>query len=628
MPKNAHFATIDEGCFGDCHRDSISLRTKALTGMNVCCHAIVAAIMVLGLSGRFAAAGETSLPIRLREPAALALSDDHQRVFVANQQSGTLSVVNTKSWEVVAEHDLGQSLADVVVLPGRDELLAVDQDGGNLIHAAIADDVVMVRERIDVPASPVTVSLSPDTQTIAVASLWPRRCTLLPVSGDGSLQSAERRSVALPFNPRELLWLDDDHLLVADAHAGELAIIQVPSAQIVGRHTLPGHNIRGVSLSPDGSEVWIVHQELTENVPTDFEHLYWGGLIRNAIHVVSVERLLEPGIDWGTESRRVQLGATGYGAADPNHLAWTESGDAIVALGGVNSVSVFPPDQQVVLQRLEVGQRPTDVIVLPGRGLAVVANTHSDTLSVVEIEAGPSAGPLRHPGIAAEVALGPMPELSAADRGQRLFFDATLGLDGWVSCHSCHSDGHSNGLLADTSGDDSYGTPKRVLSLLGTRDNNPWAWNGSIRVLNDQVVKSVRTSMQGDDISPTETMHIVAFLHRLEPPPPLEPVRDEPADRALVARGRQVFDAQGCGVCHVPPLTYTSDQIVDVGIHDEAGARKFNPPSLRGVSQRRRWFHDGRAGSLRSVFEDHGHQLKSGLSEDDLTALLRFLRSL
>lgn len=86
--------------------------------MNVCCHTIVAAIMVLGLSGRFAAAGETSLPIRLREPAALALSDDHQQVLVANQQSGTLSVVDTKSWEVVAEHDLGQSLVDVVVAAG------------------------------------------------------------------------------------------------------------------------------------------------------------------------------------------------------------------------------------------------------------------------------------------------------------------------------------------------------------------------------------------------------------------------------------------------------------------------------------------------------------------------------
>ena len=36
-----------------------------------------------------------------------------------------------------------------------------------------------------------------------------------------------------------------------------------------------------------------------------------------------------------------------------------------------------------------------------------------------------------------------------------------------MSCHSCHTDGHTSGRLADTLGDDTFGTPKRVLSLLG-----------------------------------------------------------------------------------------------------------------------------------------------------------------
>ncbi|MFG0334737.1 MAG: cytochrome c peroxidase [Maioricimonas sp. JB049] len=597
--------------------------------MRFCCW-LIAVTFVSGLAEGVAWAEGPALPIRLREPAALALDTDQQRLFVANQYSGTLSVVDTSTWQVTSEHDLGESLTDLVVLPEGRGILAVDRGAGTLIRARVAGDAVTVRERIAVPFAPVTVSLSPAGATVAVNSLWSRKCTFLtvPQNADVSLQSVEGQSVPLPFNPREQLWLDDHHLLVCDAHAGELAVLNAGTAGIVQRHVLPGHNIQGLALSPDGRDVWIVHQELTENAPTDFEHMYWGGLIRNAIHVVSVERLLQSDLDWGTASRRVQLGATGYGAADPNRLAWTGSGDLIVSLGGVNSVSVFPPDQQVVLQRLEVGQRPTDVVVLPGRGLAVVANTHSDTLSIVEIEAGPSAGPLRHPGIAAEVALGPMPELSAADRGKRLFFDASLGLDGWVSCHSCHTDGHSNGLLADTFGDDSYGTPKRVWSLLGTRDNNPWAWNGSMRVLNDQVTQSVETTMHGDGISPTETMHLVAYLHRLAPAPPLEPARDDPADQELLTRGRRVFDAQGCSECHVPPLTYSSDQTVDVGIRDEAGAEKFNPPSLRGVSQRRQWFHDGRAKSLRNVFEEHGHQLQFGLSEEELTALLRFLRSL
>jgi hypothetical protein len=65
-----------------------------------------------------------------------------------------------------------------------------------------------------------------------------------------------------------------------------------------------------------------------------------------------------------------------------------------------------------------------------------------------------------------------------------------------------------------------------------------------------------------------------------------------------------------------------------VGLRDELGETRFNPPSLRGVGQRDRLFHDNRAAGLESVFTRHRHQLDAELSNDDLRDLLRFLRSL
>jgi cytochrome c peroxidase len=67
---------------------------------------------------------------------------------------------------------------------------------------------------------------------------------------------------------------------------------------------------------------------------------------------------------------------------------------------------------------------------------------------------------------------------------------------------------------------------------------------------------------------------------------------------------------------------------VDVGLRDEAGQKLFNPPSLRGVSQRQQFFHDGRAATLEEVFSDFGHQVDESLTEDELRDLVRFLRSL
>jgi cytochrome c peroxidase len=65
-----------------------------------------------------------------------------------------------------------------------------------------------------------------------------------------------------------------------------------------------------------------------------------------------------------------------------------------------------------------------------------------------------------------------------------------------------------------------------------------------------------------------------------------------------------------------------------VGLRDEVGNREFNPPSLRGVSQGGPYLHDGRAATLRDVFETHRHQIREGLKIGELADLLAFLESL
>jgi cytochrome c553 len=228
----------------------------------------------------------------------------------------------------------------------------------------------------------------------------------------------------------------------------------------------------------------------------------------------------------------------------------------------------------------------------------------------------------------ARLALGPAPDPTPADRGEALFFDRALSSDNRTSCHSCHAHAHSTYQLADTLGDDTTGTPKRIPTLLGTRLTDPWAWNGKQRDLSEQVRKSLETTMHAKEFSQQQISDIVAYLHTLEPPPPLQPATDNPADKEQLIRGENLFINLGCGRCHVPPLTYTSPDAYEVGLTDEKGLTKFNPPSLRGVSQGYTFFHDGRAKSLAEVFTLHGHMLDRALSDTELADLLRFLRSL
>jgi YVTN family beta-propeller protein len=248
---------------------------------------------------------------------------------------------------------------------------------------------------------------------------------------------------------------------------------------------------------------------------------------------------------------------------------------------------------------------------------AYVANTFGDSITVVD---------LTQRKVVAEVTLGPRPEPGPSEQGELLFYDARLSHDGWLSCHSCHTDGHSNGLLADTLGDGSFGTPKRVLSLRGVKDTGPWAWNGSMPDLESQIRKSIATTMHGLKTSDEQVAALAAFMGTL-PPPPSGVQAGDKRDEAAVGRGRELFNQQGCAGCHTPP-NYTSRKTYDVGVHDEAGNTHFNPPSLRGIAQGGPFFHDNRAATLEEVFRRFRHQLKKVLTEQEVRDLVVFLRSL
>ena len=174
-------------------------------------------------------------------------------------------------------------------------------------------------------------------------------------------------------------------------------------------------------------------------------------------------------------------------------------------LSGVHEV-VTSDDGIQYFDRQRVGLGPAALALTGGGQRAWIANRFSDSVSLVQLK------PLKQ---LAEIFLGPASGLTAVDRGEQLFHDARLSSDGWFSCHSCHTRGHSNGLLNDNFGDDTYGAPKKVLSLLGTRDTGPWAWNGRVSRLADQVEKSIELTMRGPRLSTRQATALSAYLRQL-----------------------------------------------------------------------------------------------------------------
>lgn len=602
-----------------------SRKRRWLKGGCAVCFGLVAAWLAtsacyLAFAAR-GAAEPKQRTVRLRRPVAAAFVDNGRTLCVANKRSGSVALVDVEKGRVRQEKTVGKHLNDLAVLSDRKHVLTVDDQQHELIALSFDGTRLSIRTRLSVAPYPVSVAVLADGKRAIVASLWSWRVQVVDLTPLATATPVLRilHSIRLPFAPRNQCVLPgSSQVVVADAFGGQLALVDADAGRLTAVHQTKGHNLRGLAVSADGRKLLIAHQVLDQQAPVLEEKIWRGLLMANVVSRIPLSALRQAGTDLDKIAESISLKGDGQGAGDPAGIAVLDREEFAVALAGVNDVALVRADDDLI-RRVLVGRRPTAIVPgAPGQP-AVVLNTFDDSLSVVDPRRGL---------VLRTIALGRQPALSSADRGELLFFDAHLSRDGWFSCHSCHTDGHSNGLLADTLSDGSHGTPKRILTLRGTALTDPWAWNGSMKYLQDQIEKSLSDTMHAPSISGEQINDLLSFLHTLPPPPPLEPVSSDKADREKIARGRQLFHERGCVRCHIPPLTYSSHDLHDVGFADENGLRRFNAPSLRGVAQNQRFLHDNRAATLEEVFRKYRHKVGRGMSAEQRDDLLRFLRSL
>ena len=563
-----------------------------------------------------------------RRPQAIALVSETPvgEALLVGNRTGTVSVIRTDGLVLLGEAPAGRNITELVLLPdGSGRIVAVDHGAHELLvlrpgggpwtapgaFPAAATAPLLEVEAV-VPTCRYPIRATVRDSSLVVSCLWSRRVRMYDLTDPDAVAEAlntPRWTADLPFEPQEMLFLGDGKLLVADAFGGGLAVVSAASGELLRTTELSSHNLRGLTLLPDG-RLGLAHQELHTGMHTTSDDIRWGVFITNSVSLMPVDDLVSGNPRLVRRTRIMDLGDVLTPSGDPAAMVVSPEGELVIALSGVGRLAFGGADARR-MSHARVGRGPS-AIAADGSGLLYVANTRSDEISVVSLAEQTEM---------ARVPLGPAAPLTAAERGELLFHDASLSLRGWMSCASCHTAGHTNHRLSDTLGDGHYGAPKRVLSLLGVADTKPWAWDGQIRRLEDQVEKSVRTTLRGRELEEREVADLAAFLRTLE-----LPEIGETAETPLVAAGREAFDRYSCNRCHTAPV-YTSPGVHNVGLTDELGLDRFNPPSLRGVKFRRALLHDGSAKSLEDVFEVHPG-LGVEVSAGDLPALIAFLRTL
>lgn len=545
-----------------------------------------------------------------RHPVALGLTVDETSLLVLCRRSASLVVVPLADPTTQETIDVG----------GMPEAMAPLPDGRWVIAESQRNELRIITIAGKSASATASIAVGDEPKQLVASSKDPIVWVSLRSGRAVEAVNIETGKIVyhqpLDFAPHCLaLDADERTLFVADAYRGHLTAMEAASGKPIITRTFPGTNIRGLALSPDGSHLYFTHQIISERSIIERESVRWGAFITNNARRIARDRFFDPSLDIAAKSDLGFLGDFGNGAGDPGKLLLPRADLAMVCFSGTNEVGL-DTGWPFRFRRIDVGRRPVDIVVNHAGDRAYIANMFNDNISIIDIAKGTVVG---------SISLGPLPVETAEMRGEMLFHDASLSLDSWYSCQSCHTDGQSNGSNSDTLSDGGFGAPKNTPSLLGVGHTKPWSWVGRFDAIEDQIESTLEHTMQSRRVVKSNIDDLTAYLMTLEP----RPTTPSPEIIATVEQnGRQIFERVGCAECHA------GERLTNVGVFNvelddgRAGHREFNPPSLRRVAHTAPYFHDGRAESLEDVVDKYKHRLPQSLIAEDREALLTYLKSL
>lgn len=543
---------------------------------------------------------------------AVAFTPDGRRAFVSNRRDDTVTVIDADSRKAVSTLSAGDEPHGLLVdAAGR--YLYVLNTSSEDIHVFDAASLKFVK-KLAAGRGPWSAALSPDGATLAVSNMY------------SHLTGFRKPLLA------------------------EVTLLDTARATVRDRRMVDGANLMmGIAWHPSGEYALATLNRTKTLVP--MTRLMQGWTITNGMAVIWKDGTVD----------QVLLDQPGMGFADATGMAITPDGRyALVTSSGNNRVAVVDcaklvallkpasPERRRTIIPNHLGQAsafvtkfipvldsPRGVAVAPDGALAYVANSIDDSLSVIDLKKLEPAG---------RVDLGGPKTISKERFGEKLFHNAKVSFRRQFSCHSCHPDGHVDGLVYDIEADGIGVSPVENRTLRGILDTAPFKWEGTNPSLQRQC--GARLSIFFTRTLPftAEELSALDLYITTIPRPPnryFTPwTKYTPAQRrgkALFERtttnDRRPIPKEGqCAFCHMPPY-YTNRMVFDVGTRqalDRTG--RFDVPHLNNIYDSAPYLHNGMAKTLEEIWTVHNpydkHGVTNDMTKDQLNDLIEYLKTL
>jgi YVTN family beta-propeller protein len=382
-----------------------------------------------------------------RQATYVTFSPDGDRAYVSNRLDDTVSIIDVSAREVIKTIAVGDEPHGVVT-----------NKAGNYLYVAntIADSISVID----------TASLKEVKRLAASRHPW-----AWALSPDGSrVYATNNLSRFVPFRESPL---------------SEMTVIDADRAEVVERIEASDTNLMlGVEWHPENEYALFVANRTKNLVP--MTRLIQGWTITNAMGIVWPDGRVD----------QVLLDEPGKYFPDPTDIAISPDGRlALVTSSGSNRVAVVDLEKMMgilndaceherkrvipnhlgksvefTIGHIPTGFSPRGVEITADGKLAFTANSLSDTLSVIDMDELKAIK---------TIDLGGSKEITQIRFGEQVFHSAKNAFRGQFSCHTCHPDGHVNGLTYDIEPDGIGMSPVDNRTLRGIFDTNPFKWEGT-----------------------------------------------------------------------------------------------------------------------------------------------------
>jgi YVTN family beta-propeller protein len=273
-----------------------------------------------------------------------------QQAYVANEKSGTVSIVDTARDEVVGEIRTGTKPRGMAASLDGTTLYVSDQAANALLVVDIAKRAVV--SKIDLGESPEGVYISKDGKWIAAAVEVSNSVAFVDVAAGRHAFSVKTEGK----NPEHSVFSPDGRWVFVSAEdADSVDVIDVAARKQVASIKV-GKRPRGIGFTPDSKRAYVACE------------------LASTVYAIDVEkRSVVASIPGGQFSNGVMMRPDGK--------------TVFVSNGKDGTVSVVDVLSNKILSTIEVGKRPWNMAITPDGAKLYVANGRSNSVSVIDAQA-------------------------------------------------------------------------------------------------------------------------------------------------------------------------------------------------------------------------------------------------